>query len=165
MLFWLFWRGRSLNMSKAKLSSFTFIEICSFQRVTLIFVHLQGGEQFWANLSNFRIFILNSLQNGINWPNTTVALACVPALPTFKGKGPCSSFCLKTRFVGYNNESANNFAVISHMILTLRRYESVICWYLLHGCDVIRIFRLQFENENDVTPSVINKNRSRFPIF
>ena len=24
---------------------------------------------------------------------------------------------------------------------------------------------VQFENENDVTPSVINMNRSRFPIF
>ena len=42
---------------------------------------------------------------------------------------------------------------------------------LLHGCDVIRIFKLtprssmQFENENDVTPSVINMNIPRFPIF
>ena len=53
----------------------------------------------------------------------------------------------------------------------------MICSYLLHGCDVIRNFKLcieergkpsssvQFENENDVTPSVINKNRSCFPIF
>ena len=51
----------------------------------------------------------------------------------------------------------------------------MICSYLLHGCDVIRIFKLQrrmvrkpstsvkFENENDVTPSVVSINRSCFP--
>ena len=34
--------------------------------------------------------------------------------------GSYSSFCLKMRFVGQNDESANNFAVISHMILILK---------------------------------------------
>ena len=51
----------------------------------------------------------------------------------------------------------------------------MICSYLLHGSDVIRIPKtaygkmrctpsssLQFENENDVTPSVINMNISCF---
>ena len=51
----------------------------------------------------------------------------------------------------------------------------MICSYLLHGSDVIRISKiaqgrmrrtlsssLQFKNENDVTSSVINMNRSCF---
>ena len=55
-----------------------------------------------------------------------------------------------------------------HVIqLTLRRQESVIRSYSLQECDVIRIFKLrgkpsssvQFENNNDVTLSVINMNR------
>ena len=54
----------------------------------------------------------------------------------------------------------------------------MICSYLLHRCDVIRIFKtvyrrmrrkpissVQFENENDVTPSVVNMNRSCCPIL
>ena len=39
---------------------------------------------------------------------------------SLEDNGPYSSFCLKTRFVGLNNKSANNFAVISHMILIFR---------------------------------------------
>ena len=35
---------------------------------------------------------------------------------SLEDNGPYSSFCLKTRFVGLNNKSANSFAVISHMI-------------------------------------------------
>ena len=46
----------------------------------------------------------------------------------------------------------------------------MICSYLLHGCHVIQIFNcvkkndsrsssVQFENENDLTPSAINMNR------
>ena len=58
----------------------------------------------------------------------------------------------------------------------------MVCSYLLHGCDVIRIFKpciedpdsrrrrkpgsfVQFENENDVTSGVINMNIPRFPVF
>ena len=35
--------------------------------------------------------------------------------------------------------------VRSIIFLTLRRWESVVCSYLLHGCDVIRIFKLCIE--------------------
>ena len=49
----------------------------------------------------------------------------------------------------------------------------MICSYLLHGCDVIRgvgrvlmcSSSVQFEDENDVTPGVINMNIPRFPMF
>ena len=34
--------------------------------------------------------------------------------------GRYSSFCLKTRFVGQKDKSANNSAVTNHMILTFR---------------------------------------------
>ena len=46
----------------------------------------------------------------------------------------------------------------------------MVCSYLLHEC-VFKLYieepisSVQFENDNDVTPSVINMNRSRFPIF
>ena len=82
-------------------------------------------------------------------------------------------YCANLKAIRYESTSLNRIvADKSHSCnrgLTLIRYESVACSYLLHGCDVIRILKLcieeRGENENDIMPSVINMNRSRFPVF